>query len=62
MTLRQLISHTSPDVDIWVIKDGCTDPSTFIHLTRYEARKEYINSNVEVKDFRIEKYIVIITI
>lgn len=62
MTLRNLICKTSPDVNVWIMKDGCTDPTTFKRLTGYEAQKEYISSNVEVKDFLISKDTLIITI
>ena len=62
MTLRNLICKTSPDVYVWIMKDGCTDPTTFKRLTGYEAQKEYISSNVEVKDFLISKDTLIITI
>ena len=62
MTLRHLICKTSPDVNVWILKDGCTDPSTFKRLSGYEAQKEYCSSNVEVKDFRIDNNTLIITI
>ena len=62
MTLRYLLVKTSPDVNVWIMKDGCTDPSTFKRLTGYEAQKEYISSNIEVKDFLISKDTLIITI
>lgn len=62
MTLRHLICKTSPDVNVWIMKDGCTDPTTFKRLTGYEAQKEYISSNVEVKDFLISKDVLTIII
>lgn len=52
MTLRYLMQKTAPDVQVIIMKDGCTDPSTFKMLSGYEAVKEYIGSNVEIKDFR----------
>ncbi len=62
MTLRYLVSKISPSVNVWLIKDGCTDPSTFKRLSGYEAQKQYIGSSVEVKDFRIDSDTLIITI
>lgn len=62
MTLRYLITKVAPDVNVWILKDGCTDPSTFKRLSGLAALKEYSNSNVEVKNFRIDYNIVIITI
>lgn len=62
MRLSYLLVKTSPDVNVWIIEDGCTDPTTFIRLTGREAQKEYISTNVEVKDFLISKDTLIITI
>lgn len=62
MTLRYLIFKTAPDVNVWIMEDGCTDPTTFIRLTGREAQKEYISTNVEIKDFLISKDTLIITI
>lgn len=62
MTLRSLVSKIAPNVQIIIIKDGCTDPSTFKHMTGYEANREYIGSTAEVKDFRFDNNILIITI
>ena len=62
MTLRSLVKHLAPNVEVWMLKQGCTDPSTFKHLSGYEAQKEYIGSEVEVKDFRFDNNIIFITI
>ena len=62
MTLRYLIFKTAPAVNVWILKDGCTDPSTFKRMSGYDAQKEYISSNVEVKDFPIDNNTLIITI
>lgn len=62
MTIRYLITKIAPSVEVWMMKDGCTDPSTFKHLTGYQAQKEYIGSTVEVKDFRFDNNILFITI
>lgn len=62
MTLRYLITKVAPDVQVLIMKDGCSDLSTFKRLSGYEATKEYINSNVEVKDFRYDSNILFITI
>ena len=52
MTLRYLMLKTAPDVQVIIMKEGCTDPSTFKMLSGYEAAKEYTSSNAEIKDFR----------
>lgn len=62
MTIRYLITKIAPSVEVWMMKDGCTDPSTFKHLTGYQAQKEYVGSTVEVKDFRFDNNILFITI
>lgn len=62
MTIRYLITKIAPSVEVWMMKDGCTDPSTFKHLTGFQAQKEYISSTVEVKDFRFDNNILFITI
>jgi hypothetical protein len=62
MTLRYLLFKTAHTVNVWILKDGCTDPSTFKRLTGFEAQKEYASSNVEVKDFCIDNNTLIITI
>ena len=62
MTLRSLVCKIAPDVTVFIMKAGCTDPSTFKRLSGYEAMKEYIGSNVEVKDFRFDSNILFITI
>lgn len=62
MTLRSLVSKIASDITVFIMKEGCTDPSTFKRLTGFEATKEYIGSNVEVKDFRFDSNILFITI
>ena len=62
MTLRSLVCKIAPDVTVYIMKAGCTDPSTFKRLSGYEAMKEYIGSNVEVADFRFDSNILFITI
>lgn len=62
MTLRYLVAKVAQDVQVLIMKEGCTDLSTFKRLSGYEAMKEYINSNVEVKDFRYDSNILFITI
>lgn len=62
MTLRYLVTKVAPDVQVLIMKDGCSDLSTFKRLSGYEAMKEYINSNAEVKDFRYDSNILFITI
>lgn len=62
MTLRTLSKHFSPNVEVWIIKQGCTDPSTFKKMSGYEAHKEYSNCEAEVKDFNFDNNTVIIII
>lgn len=62
MTIRQLVSKIAPDVLICILKEGCTDLASFRQMTGYEAQKEFITSNTEVKDFRINKSMIYITI
>lgn len=62
MTLRYLVTKVAPDVQVLIMKVGDPDLSTIRRLSGYEATKEYINSNVEVKDFRYDSNILFITI
>lgn len=62
MTLRSLVCKIASDITVFIMKEGCTDPSTFKRLSGYEALKEYIGSNVEVKDFRFDSNILFIII
>lgn len=62
MTLRSLVCKIAPDITVFIMKEGCTDPSTFKRLSGHEALKEYTGSNVEVKDFRFDSNILFITI
>ena len=62
MTLRNLLQKIAPDVQVWIIKDGCTDLATFKHMPGSEALKEYQASNVEVKNFRFDNNNLFITI
>ena len=61
MTLRQLVTKVAPDVKVLIMKEG-GDLSTTKSFSGYEAMKEYIGSNVEVKDFRFDSNILFINI
>lgn len=62
MQLSWILKKAAPGVPVMLIEQGNTDPATFKRLSAYEAQKEYITSDLQVKDLLIDKDILIITI